>query len=755
MKKSGFALVVVVLGSLMCRDAAAEWYCSAWEHRNSVTIDSGSVNGATAHADFPFLVHSTNATLDIWSSTQSDGKDILFTTDDGVTKIPHEIEKYVATPGDEELWIWVKIPFLSPSSDTTIYMYYGNTNAADQQDAAEVWVSDYSGVWHMSETNRTDGAYNDVRDSSPYGNHGESQDNLDMNYWEGKIAGADVFELDNSNRVTILDDTSFNPASNLTISVWFKTDGDKGASYEGGLFGKRTDGGSATYDFYVYSSGYALLFFESGDTFTWPRDDIINCADGQWHQYVIVLDSSVDEIRLCIDGVVTTNTMYAWDGTIRMRDMDLSIGVKHGVPATECFDGVIDEVRMSVDAKSAAWAQTAYNNQNDPAAMIEFGETQVITTEGCTECTPLWYDGRWKYRQYICLSTGSISGTLTNFPLLVATTDSTLGVWSHAKNDGTDILFTLSDGETKLDHEIEMFTANPGSEGLWAWIRMPVLSAATNRCLYMYYGNGGASDQQAITSVWDSNYIMVQHLHETSKGAGGYDDHLDSTSHDNDGEAGGGVTMTAAGPVNGADSFDGDDDYIDLSDKDDFSFGDGVTDSPFTISTWLFIDDYNGENIYAVAKSSGDTTYEYTLIVKENFRCFRLDLWDESASGWLYRNGGSAIATGVWYHCVGTYDGAGSSAGLHIYVGGESADGGDAGSTFTAMENTACPLYFAAGQAGPRYSDCKLDEVRISDVVRSAGWIKTSYNNQSDPANFFLFGREWDYPVPGTVIMIR
>ena len=30
-----------------------------------------------------------------------------------------------------------------------------------------------------------------------------------------------------------------------------------------------------------------------------------------------------------------------------------------------------------------------------------------------------------------------------------------------------------------------------------------------------------------------------------------------------------------------------------------------------------------------------------------------------------------------------------------------------------------------------------LDEVRISDVSRSSGWIKTSYNNQISPSTFF------------------
>jgi hypothetical protein len=33
--------------------------------------------------------------------------------------------------------------------------------------------------------------------------------------------------------------------------------------------------------------------------------------------------------------------------------------------------------------------------------------------------------------------------------------------------------------------------------------------------------------------------------------------------------------------------FDGVDDYVDLGDSDDFSFGNGTTDSPFSISAWI------------------------------------------------------------------------------------------------------------------------------------------------------------------------
>ena len=36
----------------------------------------------------------------------------------------------------------------------------------------------------------------------------------------------------------------------------------------------------------------------------------------------------------------------------------------------------------------------------------------------------------------------------------------------------------------------------------------------------------------------------------------------------------------------------------------------------------------------------------------------------------------------------------------------------------------------------------KLDEVRLSGVLRSAGWIQTSYNNQSNPGTFYSISQE-------------
>jgi hypothetical protein len=35
-----------------------------------------------------------------------------------------------------------------------------------------------------------------------------------------------------------------------------------------------------------------------------------------------------------------------------------------------------------------------------------------------------------------------------------------------------------------------------------------------------------------------------------------------------------------------------------------------------------------------------------------------------------------------------------------------------------------------------------LDEIRVSNAVRSADWIATEYNNQSSPGTFYTLGSE-------------
>lgn len=96
-----------------------------------------------------------------------------------------------------------------------------------------------------------------------------------------------------------------------------------------------------------------------------------------------------------------------------------------------------------------------------------------------------WYDSSWRYRKTITIDSTKVKAPLTSLPVLISMTDTDLQ--DKAQNEGHDILFSSSDGTTKLSHEIERFDGTTGR--LIAWVKVPCLSSSKNTRIHMYYGN--------------------------------------------------------------------------------------------------------------------------------------------------------------------------------------------------------------------------------------------------------------------------
>ncbi len=192
--------------------AGGSWYGPSWDYRKKITIDNTKVTATLA--DFPVLISVTDT--DIKAAARTDGFDILFTNSDSVTKLDHEIEKWDISTG--ELVAWVKIPSLPDFADKDIYVYYGNSGAADQQNVAGVWSSSYAGVWHMDETSGTT-----IDDST------STSDAIKLAAAEpaastgGQIDGAQDF--DGTNDVATASDVAGLDLTNAgTIEVWISAD---------------------------------------------------------------------------------------------------------------------------------------------------------------------------------------------------------------------------------------------------------------------------------------------------------------------------------------------------------------------------------------------------------------------------------------------------------------------------------------------------------------------------------------------------
>ena len=161
----------------------------------------------------------------------------------------------------------------------------------------------------------------------------------------------------------------------------------------------------------------------------------------------------------------------------------------------------------------------------------------------------------------------------------------------------------------------------------------------------------------------------------------------------------------------GSTSFDGTNDYIAVADSNDFSFGDGSTDSAFSISAWVNMDDTSDFRI--INKGIYNSTAEWGFEVAGN--TLILYLYDESVSS-TYESASFALTTtGTWIHVACTYTGVGgtsANAGIKLYKNGVSQSLTlDDGGTYVAMENLAADVWI--GRYSASYAEGSMKNVAI------------------------------------------
>jgi len=180
--------------------------------------------------------------------------------------------------------------------------------------------------------------------------------------------------------------------------------------------------------------------------------------------------------------------------------------------------------------------------------------------------------------------------------------------------------------------------------------------------------------------------------------------------------------------------FDGTDDYATIADANDLSFGNGSTDSAFSILVWVKMDDATSFPI--CEKVVNTDTREYILHVNGSDK-LQFILYDAADEDRIYVTSDSAITAneGAWTLLVATYDGGGSASGITLYVNDSAvaATGGSAG-TYVSMNNTSGALNIATFTAAAAFADGKFDEFAIIPSELSAAQVTAIYNS-GEPAD--------------------
>ena len=197
--------------------------------------------------------------------------------------------------------------------------------------------------------------------------------------------------------------------------------------------------------------------------------------------------------------------------------------------------------------------------------------------------------------------------------------------------------------------------------------------------------------------------------------------------------------------------FDGADDYIDCGDSSDFSFGNGTTDKPFSVSSWVNSDSIPATNTFQgiIGKDDGVGQREWALLINDIDTKFRFFIKNNLGSSQQSIDSTSVLVANTWYHVTATYDGRGgndANEGMKIYVDAVSETPTNIqNSTYTAMNDGTSPM--TVGKYGANEFNGKICDTRLyskeltSDEVK---FIHSAGAEGTDPTNANLVA---EYPL--------
>src|SRR3989339_287080 len=427
-------------------------------------------------------------------------------------------------------------------------------------------------------------------------------------------------------------------------------------------------------------------------------------------------------------------TAVANGGWTKEEQINLAALVQESATSTNQVDFYFELIANSDTATTSLSEPT-----NACSSGTAFGSCgSKIWTVSANTSAP-WYDYDWDYRQKLTINAVQVVSTESGFPVLATTSSDNLKHTSHGGNvalsSGYDLVVTDSDGVTVLNYEREYYSSTTGE--MVFWIKADI-SSTTNKDLYLYYGNSGATDQSTTTGVWDANHVTVHHFDESPADA--VAGHIDSTAGGYNGTPynfsdGGGGTTDAAGRFDGADDYAGDDDYVSIGLPTVFN---NIPVNDFTVSMWMYPHSVAGAATWIRAM---DIRYDSSNFAQFTFHDSDGELNFRVQDAGTQRESGvtNPITANNWYYVVGSWDASANT--LYFYLNGV-LQSGAYGGTAGAGSLQAINLGRRSDGNAATYFNGIIDEFRVSNTLPSSSWIKTTYNNQSNLKDFISFSSQ-------------
>lgn len=437
-------------------------------------------------------------------------------------------------------------------------------------------------------------------------------------------------------------------------------------------------------------------------------------------------------IRVEKDTVIAPARTMLVPGSIKMflREGSDRINGYAYIPGT-CYHAhlnIQNDFVMLDSVSAGTIPKASYSSINSTLSVVIRYNIPVISSE-----TTIVRNPSWDYARTLVLNTtgtgANISGDVVNFPMLVRLNADNFD-FNQAQAHGADLRFAKPDN-TMLPYEIERWDA--ARQLAEVWVKMDTVRGNdSTQSIVMYWGNISAAGFSNSLTVFDTTagFQGVWHLGDASG-----DPVHDATVNRYQGVSPDSARpLCADGVIGDCRAFSGADDFITMPNT-----AKGKLDFPqrgkYTVSAWVTADTFDGLSHVVVSKGN----FQYFLWVTPIH--LNATLWEfaeyQNGTGWdLSVQKASARQ---WVLLTGVRDGAVQ----RLYVNGEPLDS-LIGFPYSDTRDAGSDLQIGRLQERMlSWGYCpfkgRIDEVCVSNVARSASWIRLCYMNQKTGNKFIIF----------------
>lgn len=308
-----------------------------------------------------------------------------------------------------------------------------------------------------------------------------------------------------------------------------------------------------------------------------------------------------------------------------------------------------------------------------------------------------WWNEEWTQRKEIVVNT-TATGTntqsaLKEVPVLVRLHSGNFPQFLALLDEGADFRFVDADDQTPLKFHVERFDAV--AELAYLWVKVPVVNAQSDKGpIFLYFGNPSAPRAEDAGASFDVNTVLAFHFGETDGQP------KDATAYKGT-VASGRLLPLPASLIGGGGTLPGTEPLV-------INAAPQLLMNPaagWTFETWVRLNGLPVEPAYLLDRRGADGSGLSVTITASGV---------EARVGGIIASHATPLKTGNWHHLAVVV----RADGLQLFV-----DGVQAAMAAGVPPVIDGPIHLGGTATSGGLLAGDIDELRISNVARSADWI--------------------------------